>query len=103
MLAIALDMCVPPLALLILIIVGLCGLGVTLSVFTQQLFPWLLPVVFLLLVGAAVMLAWLKFGRSILSFNTLMMAPFYVLAKIPLYVKFLYKRQSEWVRSKRDS
>ena len=103
MLAIALDMCVPPLALLILIIVGLCGLGVTLSVFTQQLFPWLLPVVFLLLVGAAVMLAWLKFGRSILSFNTLMMVPFYVLAKIPLYVKFLYKRQSEWVRSKRDS
>ncbi|NOS96954.1 MAG: glycosyltransferase family 2 protein [Methylotenera sp.] len=102
-LAIALDMCVPPLALLILIIVGLSGLGVTFSVFTQQLFPWLLPVVFLLLVGAAVMLAWLKFGRSILSFNTLMMAPFYVLAKIPLYVKFLYKRQSEWVRSKRDS
>jgi cellulose synthase/poly-beta-1,6-N-acetylglucosamine synthase-like glycosyltransferase len=103
MLAIALDMCVPPLALLMLIIVGLTGMGVILSLLTQQLFPWVIPVVYLLLVGVAVILAWLKFGHSILSFSTLMTTPFYVLAKIPLYIKFLYKRQSEWVRSKRDS
>jgi hypothetical protein len=31
-----------------------------------------------------------------------MYAPFYALKKIPLYVGFLFKRQVEWVRSKRD-
>jgi hypothetical protein len=27
----------------------------------------------------------------------------YVLAKIPLYFRFLFRRQVSWVRSKRDS
>lgn len=103
MLALALDMCVPPLALLVLIIVALSGLSVTMILLTQQALPWAFVIIDLLLVGFAVTLAWLKFGRSILSFSKLMMAPFYILVKIPLYIKFIFKRQSEWVRSKRDS
>lgn len=103
MLALALDMCVPPLALLILVIVALSFASVVVMLLTQQLFPYAIVFGDLLLVGVAVMFAWLKFGRSVLSFSKLMMAPLYVFMKIPLYIKFVFKRQSEWVRSKRDS
>ena len=102
MLALALDMCVPPLALLILMIAALSALGLILCLSTQQLLPWAYVFIDLILIGLAVIMAWSKFGRSILAFSVLLMAPIYVLMKIPLYIKFLFKRQSEWVRSKRD-
>jgi len=54
------------------------------------------------MLGITVLLAWVKFGRSILSLASLGYAPIYMLAKIPLYLKFLVRRQVEWVRSKRD-
>jgi cellulose synthase/poly-beta-1,6-N-acetylglucosamine synthase-like glycosyltransferase len=103
MLAIALDMCVPPLALLVLIISTLSAAGVLMTIVTQQLMPWSWIFLDLLLVATAVILAWYKFGRNIVKFSELLMVPFYVLAKIPLYIKFVFKRQSEWVRSKRDN
>ncbi|MDI1298250.1 glycosyltransferase family 2 protein [Methylotenera sp.] len=103
MLAIALDMCLPPLALLVLIIGTLSIIGVVLSIATQQFMPWCLILVDFILVAIAVILAWYKFGRNIVKFSELMTVPYYVLAKIPLYIKFIFKRQSEWVRSKRDN
>ncbi len=103
MLAIALDMCVPPLALLILIISTLSAFGILMVIVTQQLMPWSWIFSDLLLVATAVILAWCKFGRNIVKFSELLMTPFYVGAKIPLYIKFVFKRQSEWVRSKRDN
>ena len=102
MLAIALDMCVPPLALLVLIISTLSAVCMFMVILTQQLMPWSWIFLDLLLVATAVILAWYKFGRHIVKFSELLMVPFYVLAKVPLYIKFVFKRQSEWVRSKRD-
>lgn len=103
MLALALDMCVPPLALLVLMILLLSAVSVVLCLLTSQLLPWGFAIMDLLLIALAVVLAWAKFGRSILAFSVLLMAPVYVLVKIPLYIKFIFKRQAEWVRSKRDS
>ena len=103
MLSIALDMCVPPLALLILGITALSLFSTVMMIMTNRFLPWGYAFIDLFLVGIAVMLAWYKFGKSILSFSVLLMAPIYVLVKIPLYIKFIFKRQSEWVRSKRDS
>ena len=103
MFTLALDMCVPPLALLVLIIALFSIIGVALCLWTQQIFPWAWILVDLLVVAVTVMLAWFKFGRDIVAFTVLLTAPFYVLTKIPLYIKFIFKRQSEWVRSKRDN
>ena len=103
MLAIALDMCVPPLALLVLIISMLSAVGMFMVIVTQQLMPWSWVFLDFLLVATVVILAWYKFGRNIVKFSELLMVPFYVLAKVPLYIKFVFKRQSEWVRSKRDN
>jgi cellulose synthase/poly-beta-1,6-N-acetylglucosamine synthase-like glycosyltransferase len=102
MLAMAIDMCLPPLALLVLIITMLSMVGLLMTSVTQQLLPWSSVLIDALLVAVTVMLAWYKFGRNIVKFSELLMVPFYIATKIPLYAKFVFKRQSEWVRSKRD-
>lgn len=102
MLALVLDMCVPPLALLTLMVLGLASAGVLLITISHVVFPGILAVFLLMLLGISVLLAWVKFGRSILSLASLGYAPIYMLAKIPLYLKFVVRRQVEWVRSKRD-
>ncbi len=102
LLALALDMCVPPLALLAIIVVALVGLSTAFALATGLHAPLAIAAGLLLMVGAAVGLSWLRFGRDSLSFGRLILAPAYVLAKLPLYVRFLVRRQAEWVRSRRD-
>lgn len=102
LLALVIDMCVPPLALLTLLVLACCGLGVVMWSLTGSALPWGLSLVNPVLLGAAVLLAWARFGRSILSLGSLVYAPFYALGKIPLYLRFLVRRQAEWVRSRRD-
>jgi cellulose synthase/poly-beta-1,6-N-acetylglucosamine synthase-like glycosyltransferase len=102
LLVLVLDMCVPPLALLMLMVLGLAAMAAVLIVATGVWMPWILAIVLLVVLGLAVLAAWSKFGKQILSFSSLAYAPLYMLAKIPLYLRFLVKRQVEWVRSKRD-
>ncbi|PKO74020.1 MAG: glycosyl transferase [Betaproteobacteria bacterium HGW-Betaproteobacteria-15] len=102
LLALVLDMCVPPLALLTLLVVLLALLAAVMSWLSGAVWPWSLAIFNLLLLGIAVLLAWLVHGRHILSFSHLAYAPFYALAKVPLYLRFIFKRQVDWVRSRRD-
>ena len=53
--------------------------------------------------AAALALAWLRYGRDILSPTALLSAPFYAVRKIPLYLGFFTRPQSEWVRTQRDA
>lgn len=96
------DMCVPPLALLTLLVLSLCVVGSVLWGVTGVVLPWALAFLNLMLLAIAVLMAWIRFGRGILSLNNLAYAPFYALGKVPLYLRFLIKRQVEWVRSRRD-
>ena len=102
MFALVLDLCVPPLALLTLLVITLSIVATVMMLVTNDFLPWLLGIPLLFLLGLAVFLSWTKFGKSILSISNLTYAPIYMLAKIPLYLRFLIKRQIEWVRSKRD-
>jgi cellulose synthase/poly-beta-1,6-N-acetylglucosamine synthase-like glycosyltransferase len=97
LLAMALDLCVPPLALLTLMVGGLLAA----SAATGTL-PLMLSMVAFATLGLAVLLSWLRFGRHVISFRQLSSLPWYVLAKVPLYFYFLAKRQTSWVRSKRE-
>lgn len=101
--ALALDMCVPPLALLALIAMALSAVALVFSLFTGAGLPLLLALMTMAGFGAAVLLAWARHGRGILSAGDLLMAVFYIFKKIPLYCRFFINRQVEWVRSKRDS
>ena len=98
MLGLACDLIVPPLAVLVL----MCSAVFTVSAIVQAQLALLLSSVSLAALAVAVLLAWLIFGREIISFRHLCYAPVYALVKIPLYIKFFLNRQVEWVRSKRD-
>ena len=100
--ALTLDMCVPPLALLTLMVLVFCLLGMVLWAVTGDALPWSFAFINSAVLGLAVLLVWARFGCGILSFRNLAYAPIYALSKVPLYVKFFVRRQVEWVRSHRD-
>ena len=102
LLALTLDMCVPPLALLTMLALVLGAAGALLWAVTGHALPWSLGLINPAVLGLAVLAAWAKFGRAILSLADLAYAPLYAVRKIPVYVAFLVRRQVEWVRSHRD-
>ncbi|MCY7273212.1 MAG: hypothetical protein LH702_05575 [Phormidesmis sp. CAN_BIN44] len=51
---------------------------------------------------SAILAAWAKFGRVDLPLRELLAVPFYILWKVPLYLKFLIRPQKTWVRTERD-
>jgi hypothetical protein len=65
------------------------------------------PLVLLLSGGVAALtaalLAWAKFGRTVLPLTALLAAPWYILTKVPIYVAFLLRPQRAWVRTQRDA
>jgi hypothetical protein len=73
-----------------------------LGVFSTLVLPRWLASILLVMFGLSVLLSWDQYGRQIISFADLACAPFYALWKIPLYAKFLVRRQATWVRSRRD-
>jgi cellulose synthase/poly-beta-1,6-N-acetylglucosamine synthase-like glycosyltransferase len=102
LIALTLDMCVPPLALLVLTALGFGALGALAWALTGAALPWALALPGPLMLAVAVLAAWARFGTTILSWRELAYAPIYALVKIPLYLKFVVRRQVAWVRSERD-
>jgi cellulose synthase/poly-beta-1,6-N-acetylglucosamine synthase-like glycosyltransferase len=100
-LALAFDLSVPPLALLTLLILSMVAASTAFIVITKISLPLWLTTIALAMVSAAVLLSWGRYGRRIISLANLAYAPFYALCKMPLYVRFLVRRQVKWVRSKR--
>lgn len=101
LLALALDLCIPPLALLALLTAG-AWTAFLLYCIVGPLTPLVIASVAATLLGASVLLSWICYGREIISLGNLALTAGYVLWKIPLYGKFLVARQIDWVRSKRD-
>ncbi|MEM6450709.1 MAG: glycosyltransferase [Cyanobacteria bacterium P01_D01_bin.105] len=100
--AIALDLLIPPLSLLVTL-----WIGVTLVVtLTSGLLGLWLPIFICWAAGTAlagaIVAAWARFAQSDLDLKTLLSVPVYVLWKIPVYLKFLSEPQVEWVRTRRQ-
>lgn len=103
MVAMALDLCVPPLALLFLMTAGFALISAVGLLATASLVPWVYGIALFGILGLFVLISWVKFGRKILPFyNLVTYAPVYAVSKIQLYVKFFINRQVEWVKSRRD-
>lgn len=99
----ALDVCIPPLALLVMSTIALQVPGIFYWLFTSNPLPFIVGTACLLFTTTAVLMAWSQYGRSVISANQLLMIPVYMASKIPIYVRYLFQRQAEWVRSKRDN
>lgn len=100
--ALAADLCVPPLALLMLMAVTALTGNIGLLLLGGTALPLWLAAGALTLSIAAVLLAWAFHGRTVTSLGDMACAPFYALRKIPLYLKFIVDRQSSWIRTGRD-
>ena len=102
-LGLALDIFVPPLSLLVMTWFATATIVWALVIFTEvSLLPGAIVTLAGILLFAGVLLAWLRFGRSDLPFKNLLAIPFYILSKIPIYLKFLVKPQSRWLKTERD-
>lgn len=103
LLAMALDLAIPPLSLLVML--WLATLMITLGAGVVGL-SWL-PATLTGLGGGlmllAILTAWASYGRTELPAKALLAIPLYVLWKIPLYFAFLIKPQTRWVRTDRDA
>jgi cellulose synthase/poly-beta-1,6-N-acetylglucosamine synthase-like glycosyltransferase len=102
LLALALDLCVPPTALLALLVATIWISCAILFYLTALAWPLVLASLAALLMGASVLMSWAAYGRHLMTLGALLLSVIYPLRKIPLYLRFLVARQVDWVRSKRD-
>jgi len=103
LLAIALDLCVPPLSLLVLIWGVILVAALLIGLLGGTLIPAIVLAITGLLLFGSIIKAWAGFGRANLSFQTLLTIFFYVVGKISIYLSFLIKPQKIWIRTERDS
>ncbi len=101
LLAMALDLCVPPLALLVVMLSGFMLLTALAFMVGISSLPLLISLVSVVILALSILLAWWGWARHVISPTTFLLIPFYVLSKIPHYLKFLFKRQKQWVRTDR--
>ncbi|MEM9482238.1 MAG: glycosyltransferase family 2 protein [Cyanobacteria bacterium P01_F01_bin.116] len=104
LIALALDLCVPPLSLLVMLwVVG----TVAVTALTLWLGNTWLPALMLYSAGAglclAIGLAWSGFARQDIPLGKLLSIPLYILWKVPLYFKFLKGPEAQWIRTDRES
>ena len=100
--AMALDLSVPPLASLVLMLLLAASGTAVLWAVGGSAFPFGVCALALGLVTLAIAVAWRRVARHIVSVRELLSVPRYVLAKLPIYLKLFTARQMEWVRTKRD-
>jgi len=102
--ALAIDLLVPPLALLVLL--QIVGVGVTSLLLwaTGVWGPLVLAAASMGAVGTAVLVAWMGFAGPELPLRYALYVPFYVAWKIPLYLAFAFRgKQRTWERTARRS
>jgi cellulose synthase/poly-beta-1,6-N-acetylglucosamine synthase-like glycosyltransferase len=103
LMALALDLIVPPLALLMFLVLGIWVSALIWYAVSGAQLPLALATLAGALLALSVLLSWIRFGQRIVTLGGLMLGVAYAVWKIPLYAKFLIARQLDWVRSKRDT
>ncbi len=102
LMTLALDLSVPPLALLMLLMAVVWLASVLFLILAKAQFPFVIATTAAVLLALSVLLSWRRYGRNIISLGSLAYALIYAVWKIPLYLRFLVSRQRVWTRSKRD-
>ena len=97
----ALDLAVPPLALLAGLLSANATFGLVAWHLGGQAGGLLSGVALLITLALAVMGAWYVHGRDLVRFVELLSVPWYVASKLPVYLRFVVKRQRAWVRTDR--
>jgi hypothetical protein len=100
--AMALDLCVPPLAVLVLLQLATSLAGALLVVAGGPAAPLAVGLLALMATAFAVFSAWDQVGRRSITLREMLAIPGYMLAKIPIYIRLFTARQVRWIRTRRD-
>jgi hypothetical protein len=99
LLALAIDAAVPPLAFLGLLVLGTLGASAAYAFAAAQWMPLAISAAGAGALALAVAAASWRFAGG---WRALLSAPAYVARKVPLYTRFVFQRQVEWVRTRRE-
>lgn len=99
----ALELSIPPLALLALLVTILFMLSLAGVMLGMGPVPLAFALVNLTVLVSALMVAWWNFGRADLPAQTLLAVPAYILWKIPLHLNTLLRTRVLWTRTGRDT
>jgi cellulose synthase/poly-beta-1,6-N-acetylglucosamine synthase-like glycosyltransferase len=102
LLILALDLGVPPLSLLVMAWSATITMAVVFWMVGGGWIPTLVLAITGLLILTSIVGSWSKFGRETIPGSVLLSIPLYILGKIPLYLAFLVKPQTQWIKTKRD-
>lgn len=103
LLMIGAHMMVPPLAMLMLLsAIAAIMLAIIVWAGSGSYGPLALLCANLMTLSAALLASWWAEGRTVISGRTLLKIPFYILWKLPIYLRFFTARQTGWNRTQRD-
>jgi cellulose synthase/poly-beta-1,6-N-acetylglucosamine synthase-like glycosyltransferase len=102
LLAMAIDLSIPPLGLIAVACVVMAIAGLVIGLLGASSGTVLVALTPLFLLAGTVFLTWLAYGRDILTGRDFLSIPLYAASKIPMFWRFVFKRQTRWVRSVRD-
>jgi hypothetical protein len=103
LLALTLDLTVPPLTLLGMLVSVILAFSAFAVLFGLSSSALVVSAVSFSGYVLTVLVCWFKFGRDILPFGSILSVPSYVFGKLPLYRQILFgSRGSQWVRTDRD-
>jgi hypothetical protein len=98
----ALDLCIPPLALLVMLNGIVFVLAIVAVLAGGAAWPVIVQIAIGIVAAFAVGLAWVREGRRFASATTLLRVPFYVLWKLPMYVGLARRgAPKDWLRTGR--
>lgn len=103
LLVMALDLSVPPMALLVMVLTATLLMSVAAGLLGLSWYPAQLLGVSEVLLVCTIIAVWAKYGRSVISLKQLMSVPLYILWKLPVYFAIAKRPQQEWVRTERDA
>jgi cellulose synthase/poly-beta-1,6-N-acetylglucosamine synthase-like glycosyltransferase len=103
LLGLALDLAVPPLAFLAVLVVAFSLFALPIAVLANEAALLGLIGAIVILFASAILLAWWRAGRDLVSLAEMLMAPCYAASKIGLYTQVFMGRKVGWIRSKRDA
>jgi cellulose synthase/poly-beta-1,6-N-acetylglucosamine synthase-like glycosyltransferase len=97
----ALDLCIPPMSLLLISLVLIEALNLCWLMLANAIAPFLVSSLALLLLVGSFGSAWWRFGRDVISLRDMLIAPAYCIVRLPSLFFFFVNRQVDWIRTDR--
>jgi predicted Kef-type K+ transport protein len=102
LLALTLDLAVPPLSLLAILVTGMFGVTTSCALLGFSSVAAILSALVLASFVLAVCLAWLKCGRDVMPVSAIVSIMPYIFGKLGIYRDHLFnKRDTQWIRTDR--